>query len=256
MNGTGSYLDYRTEITPAMLRPALVDPCNQMNDKHRLLQRIQILGDRKSYTIEFCKGKKVLHIGCVDTGRFEQTDETLKDGRFLFLHSQIAKVAEYLVGIDIDLKGVQWLKDAGYEAYRIDIEHDQEPLWRILKDVDTIIMPEVLEHLDNPGLALGNLRASGFDGDILITTPNAFSRAVAIGIEQGVEIVHEDHNFWFSPTTLKSLLNKYGFQIKEMLLYFWPTDDPIGRELREILPTKPYLAEGIIAIANRNEGER
>lgn len=222
-----------------------------MNDNHGLPKRITLVADRKNYTVNFCRNRKVLHIGCADTGRFAWNDETAQDDKFL--HAQIAKMAKKLVGIDINLEGIQWLKRHGYEAYKVDLQYDRPQLRAVLQDIDTIVMPEVIEHLDNPGLALDNLYDTGFAGDIFITTPNAFSRAVAITVERAMEPVHRDHNFWFSPTTLKTLLKKHGFKIREMMLYYWPTEDPIGQELKEILPSNPYVAEGIIVIVNRGE---
>ena len=236
------------------------------NFHHNLPSPVKLVSNRKQYTVDFCRDKRVLHIGCVDTGRHEQTEETLQGGAFL--HAQIDRVASELVGIDIDFEGCKWLKAAGYDVHCADIEYifdlsgmseQHERLlpkkiqrrWERFFDVDVIVIPEVLEHLKNPGQALYNL--SKFNGDILISTPNAFSYIHAYVAGQGVELVHEDHNFWFSPTTLKTLLSKSGLDIIELLMYYWKQQGTEGEKLTEMLTAKPYLAEGIITIVHRKE---
>jgi len=219
------------------------------NFQHKLPNPVKLVSDRKQYTVNFCKGKRVLHLGCVDTGRREQTEETLKSPGFL--HTRIADVATELIGVDVDVLGVEWLEKAGYDVQLIDIEHHDYHLRQLFERVDVIVMPEILEHLRFPYQALRNL--SKFNGDILISTLNAFSARHAMSAGQGVELVHEDHNCWFSPTTLKTLLSKSGLDIKELLLYYWEQQGTGGLELTKLLTSKPYLAEGIIAIAHSTE---
>lgn len=113
------------------------------------------------------------------------------------------------------------------------------------------MIPEVIEHLSNLGLFLDNLYSCNFDGDILISAPNSFSYRITEYLSQAVELVHPDHNYYFSLTTLTTILNKHGFDITRHLMYYWPSDDAFGQKYEKILNQSPYQAEGIIAIVNK-----
>ncbi len=208
-----------------------------------LAKEMGYVDNRKQFTVDFCRGKRVLHIGCADTGIMQQRIQESN-----FLHQQISSVAESLVGVDINNEGIAYLSDAGYDVHTVNIETDGELLKELTSDIDVIVMPEVIEHLDNVGAALDNIKACDFDGDILISTPNAFSFRVFQLLAQNIELVHPDHNHYYSVTTLSTLLRKHGFDIKRMLMYYWPTDDELCEQLKRVLPSCPYLAEGIIAI--------
>ncbi|HHI02309.1 MAG TPA: glycosyltransferase [candidate division Zixibacteria bacterium] len=222
------------------------DEEESVNYLQPLPPKVEIVDNRKAYTVDFCRGKKVLHIGCVDSGMMQK-----RIAENNYLHHQLAGAAERLIGIDIDSRGIKLLKEEGYDVETVDIETDKEKLAVLTKNVDIIVIPEVIEHLSNPGQFLDNLYSARFDSDILISTPNSFSYRVAQYLSQGVELVHPDHNCYFSLVTLKTLLNKHGFDIRRHLLYYWPSDNNFGRKYEQILDRSPYLAEGIIVIAHR-----
>ncbi len=223
-----------------------VEPADAINFLQPLPAKIGIVDNRKAYTVDFCRGKRVLHIGCVDAGMMKK-----RIAENNYLHYQINEVAAKLVGIDIDAAGIELLKTAGHNVERMNIENDQGGLARLTKDIDAIVVPEVIEHLSNIGNFLDNLYSSNFNGDILISTPNSFSYRVARFLSRGVELVHPDHNCYYSLVTLTTLLNKHGFIIKRQLMYYWPGNDEFGRAYEKVLEKNPYLAEGLIVIVNR-----
>ncbi|MDX9858445.1 MAG: glycosyltransferase [candidate division Zixibacteria bacterium] len=235
------------------------EPSGTIDFHQPLARTVEVSSNRKSFTVDFCRGKRVLHVGCVDAGIMESR---IKSDNFLHYH--ISQVADQLIGVDIETAGLERLKEEGYEVYRLDLESDDELLRDLARRVDVIVIPEVIEHLNNVGDALDNLRASGFTGDILLSTPNAFSLRTIRLLGSGVELVHPDHNYYYSPTTLKTLLRKHGFDIRRLVMYYWPTDDEVGRELQKMVTTScPYYAEGMIAIigmsteaAGRREARR
>ncbi len=227
--------------TPA----SAADPSETINYLQPLDKGIGFIDNRKQFTVDFCRGKRVLHIGCVDSGIMEQ--RILENN---FLHHHIGRVAGKLVGADVDEKGLARLKQAGYEVHTMDLERDTDLLRELSADADVIVIPEVIEHLSNAGLALQNLKDCDFHGDILISTPNAFSWRAHKMLAENVELVHPDHNCYYSATTLTTLLRKHGFRIERLLMYYWPSDDAIGREFVDMLRACPYYGEGIIAVVN------
>ena len=208
-----------------------------------LPRKVEVSPNRKAFTIDFCRGKRVLHIGCVDAGLTQSRIQSQS-----FLHYYLNQVALELIGVDIEETGLRRLSTEGYEVYKLNIETDREKLLELACRVEVIVIPEVIEHLNNVGAALENLKACRFRGEILISTPNAFSFRGFKALGNGVELVHPDHNHYYSPTTLKTLLEKYGFLLERLVMYYWPTDDEIGRELQKIVNQCPYYAEGLMAI--------
>ncbi len=227
------------------------DRSETINFMQPLDKGIGFVNNRKQFTVDFCRGKHVLHIGCVDSGIMKQRIQENN-----FLHYHIGRVARKLVGADVDEKGLARLKQAGYEVHTLDLETDTDLLRELSRDADVIVIPEVIEHLSNAGLALQNLKDCDFHGDILISTPNAFSYRAHKMLAQNVELVHPDHNCYFSVTTLATLLRKHGFRIERLLMYYWPSDDDAGREFADILRACPYYGEGIIAVVNANSQPR
>ncbi|MFH1686841.1 MAG: tetratricopeptide repeat protein [bacterium] len=231
-----------SETTAAENQP--VEQSATAIDFNQQLPPVGYVDDRKRFTVDFCRGKKVLHIGCVDAGMTAQ-----RRSEKYFLHDLIAEAATELIGVDIDNAGLELLRDSGHEVYRLNIETDCDLLAQLAARVDVIVMPEVIEHLNNPGLALDNLVASAFSGDIFITTPNAFSYRANQTIATGVELVHPDHNYWFSPTTLKTLLGKHGLEVRRMLMYYYRGGDEIGRKFDQIMKDHAHYGDGIMVIA-------
>lgn len=85
-----------------------------------------------------------------------------------------------------------------------------------LKKYDLLLVPEVIEHVENCGEFLRSLEPLMHSGsELLVTAPNAFcaSHMQRNREEAGnfIEIVHPDHNGWYSLYTLPNLIRKiYG----------------------------------------------
>jgi hypothetical protein len=79
----------------------------------------------------------------------------------------------------------------------------------------------VLEHLTNPGYFLQQLRVLG--APIIITVPNAFSEAGRHWAAQARECVNVDHVAWYSWRTLKTLVERCGYEVRE---WYWYNGQP------------------------------
>jgi len=241
----------RPKATPSVESTEIsMPPREQAIDFCQPLSRdVGVSTDRKRLTIDLCRGRRVLHIGCVDAGMMER-----RMAENNFLHYHITQVAKHTIGADIDEVGLAALKERGYDVHRLDLETDLDLLTRLCGVVDLVVIPEVIEHLNNPGRALTNLRRTGFKGDILISVPNAFSFRAFSTLARYQELVHPDHNYWFSPTTLRTLLVKHGFEIKRTAMHYWRGDDPIGREFENFMKTCPYYGDGIVVVVRAIRG--
>ncbi len=166
------------------------------------IQEVSINGRfiRDEFFKAVVQGKKVLHIGCTDWPIFRPN---------INLHIQLSKVANEIHGMDIDLEGIENLKKFVPQKY---FESLDDP--SLLTEVyDICLIPETLEHVDNPATFLE--KVSRIQADFFyFTAPNAFSHEhIERNFWKGecfVEIVHPDHNYWFSPYTLKNIIQKYS----------------------------------------------
>ncbi len=193
----------------------------------------QILAGRQGFLVAICTEKTVLHVGCVDSGL---TQERLASGELL--HQRLATVARELWGVDIDAKGVQLLQEHGMgHVCRVDLA-SQAPGPELRSVVfDIIIVGEVLEHLPNPGVMLRRLRDLMTPGRtrLVVSVPNAFALTGLLSLARGIESVHPDHNFYFSPATLRALLAKCGLSIVKEYAYAFDVDYLPAQRLRQTL---------------------
>lgn len=163
--------------------------------------------DRMNLFEYYCNEKKILHIGCTDYPIFDpQTN----------LHIRLSKLTSEIHGLDLDIEGLKVLK-----------QYVDQPYFSSVADVtdtyDVVLVPEVIEHVDSvrPFLEdIGKINAKTF----IITAPNAFSpycrnvNYLRSG-QLSVEVVHPDHNCYFSPFTLKNVIEKYScMKVQRMFL--------------------------------------
>lgn len=154
--------------------------------------------NRITYFEELCLDKKVLHFGCTDWPIFDPNNN---------LHIKISKRARLLHGFDVDIEGIENLRKYVDQDYFSDFSQ----LPNIKYDV--CLVPETIEHVDNVKLFLEGL--STINADVfIITAPNCFSKEHIsrnfYGKKQFIEVVHPDHNCWYSPYTLKNQIEKYS----------------------------------------------
>lgn len=163
--------------------------------------------DRDDHIVEQARGKRVLHVGCADWPVTEQKGEEL-------LHSRLTAAAPDTVGIDISERGIEELRRQGFDNVLLGDAQKLEEHFPAA-EFDLAVAGETLEHLPNPGLFLESVRrVLKDDGVLLVTVPNAFYllRIAALFLRRS-EIVHRDHNYYFSIKTLNRLLASAGFRV-------------------------------------------
>jgi hypothetical protein len=166
--------------------------------------------DRRRFIVDRCKDKCVLELGASGT-----------------LHDEIAVIAKETCSIDREdanrVMGFD-LDEVSYVSVPYEAMTSERP--------ELIVCGEVIEHLSNPGWLLTRLRRQWPDVPVIITVPNAFSLAGSHHMEHGVENVNRDHVAWYSYRTLRTLLERAGYEIAE---FYWYNGEP-------------YFAEGLIVV--------
>ena len=155
--------------------------------------------DREVFILARCKGKIVLNIGCASGT----------------LHSRIRSVASGIYGIDKE-------SCEGSGFLQLDLDCEVIP---VLSAVEVVICGEVLEHLSNPGQFLRGIQQ--YNCPIILTVPNAFSSVALSHLKEGQENVNIDHVCWYSWRSLTTLVERYGYNVKE---FFWYNGLPLTAE--------------------------
>ncbi|SMD46064.1 hypothetical protein SAMN00777080_4743 [Aquiflexum balticum DSM 16537] len=151
--------------------------------------------------------KKVLHIGCTDFPIFDPKNN---------LHIQISNKCKELHGLDIDFEGIEVLKKHFDGKYYTSMAEVSE-------DYDTVLVPETIEHVENIKKFLNEMEKINAR-NYIISAPNCFNSHFKHGFlnkKNNIfrEIIHPDHNCWFSPYTLKNVIEKYtNLKVKEIHL--------------------------------------
>jgi hypothetical protein len=180
--------------------------------------------DRLRYLEQRCKGKKVLHLGCLDHS--DIIPERIKNKTWL--HSIISQVSDVCVGIDINSEAHELVRrEFGIKNIQLldlskPLESSELSVFRN-NEWDLILCPEMLEHLTNHQQLLENLRMfSGRDTTLIITVPNAFQFQNFINALRGFETINSDHKYWFTFYTLSRLLTANGWTPRQLVYYNGP----------------------------------
>lgn len=146
---------------------------------------------------QICQGRRVLHVGCAD---WPITDVQAS------LHVQLDAVCAHLDGFDVHPEA--------FDVLRPHVRGRFFSRWEdIVDDYDLILVPEVMEHVPDVQGFLRQLDAVRAP-HVVLTVPDASQCASRhfeyVGDDQNfVEVVHPDHNCWYSPYTLGNVIRKY-----------------------------------------------
>lgn len=168
---------------------------------------------RFEYFKKICLNKKVLHIGCADA-MFYNKDYNL--------HAALHQSCKELHGLDTDKEALEVLRKDVPGKYFNNISE-------IYQRYDIILLPEVIEHIDNLSLFLNNIYTLDFK-ELYITAPNIMHYVTEMKYEEGCfyEVVHPDHKYWFSPYTLYKNLSRYNYKTE---LFFIENKSMIGAKV-------------------------
>ena len=210
------------------------------------------LVDRVGYIRTYCKGKRVLHLGCADydsTGDWQQVLDS-----DLWLHRKLEQVAQEVIGIDIDEDAIKILQDRhGIKNVFVGDVHYLERLGK--GKFDVIIAGEIIEHLVCPGTFLKSAHhVLNKHGELIITTTNAYCLRRFMRIPFGIESIHGDHVAYYSHKTLKRLAEICGFTVIDQCAYRLPRIKPFIVYVIEVIASRvsPNFCEGIVCRLKRS----
>ncbi len=190
---------------------------------------------------EIVVGKTVLDIGAV-----QHSIKNIRNRNLPFLHGFICSHAKEATGIDIEKTQISIVnKEMGTNILYGDAQN-----FNLGKHFDVIFAGELIEHLENPGLFIQNVKKHlSKDGLFVITTPNSFSliRIILNLIKNGFSndpVCNYQHTMWQSPTTLNQLLNRFQLQIGDA--FYWSNRKILERICK--LFNIPYILPNMMII--------
>ena len=169
---------------------------------------------RTDWILERLAGKTVLHLGFVGT--------TCEEGQYRLaafndsLHATLMRTTKRVVGVDIEAEIVTTLTEQGVSDLFVgDVEAlTQSAVPR--DDFDVVLLGDLIEHLSNPGLMLDEIRVFlGHGGELIVTTPNAFSLPAFVRFVAGRFREGDQHVLSFNAYTLANLLRRHGWAVTE-----------------------------------------
>lgn len=164
---------------------------------------------------EMSRGKKIVHLGCLD----HQPLIADKITRRQWLHKELTEVASACVGVDIDSEALRYVQSTfGYQNILLG-DFTRDSFKEISsKQWDYAILGELLEHIDNPVQFLSSIRSNyaGMINHVIVTVPNAWTRITMKMAQSSVEMINSDHRYWFTPYTLAKVLYHAGLITEEI----------------------------------------
>lgn len=156
----------------------------------------------------------VLDIGCVRHDLDSQEWREPPPGEFL--HADLRRRADTVVGLDLVESEVKRMQEAGYDVAVGDAES-----FELGRRFDVIVAGELIEHLSNPGRFLDRCYEHlEDDGRLVLTTPNPrrlhMLHWYATGREQRA---NPEHTMWFDHYVIQELASRHGFRIADWEWY-------------------------------------
>ena len=193
---------------------------------------------------EKVKDKYVLEIGGLSDIKSYQKNN-FKGWR----HNRLKNLARHIVGGDINKDGIELVRKYGFNYIYLDIEKTN--ISDKIGKFDVILMLDVIEHLNNVGKALENLKNyMKEDTELIITTPNPFSFNNIVRVLLGKKVnTFEDHTVWLDESNFKQLAKRFNFDIKEVhYITFNPQSSFKQKLIYTIGNINKYLYQNLVVV--------
>lgn len=224
----------------------------KMAPNHRLPWSLPV--DRDFFIMRQSRGRRVLHLACASAPFTRELHESNQ-----LLHQKLSRCALDICGVDVEREALAYLESEGYQqligANLLDAEEVARVKTVLPWTPEVVLAGELLEHLDQQGIALKNIASLlGPRSKLVITVPNSFSLKAFVRVCIGHEKVSHDHVSYFSYANLKQLAARTGLRIEQIGWYTssFPSRHPLERIFDYLtwpaLMVRPQIADGIIAV--------
>ncbi|MCT7460920.1 class I SAM-dependent methyltransferase [Aliarcobacter cryaerophilus] len=167
--------------------------------------------DFEKWIDEKVKDQKVLEVGGV--GDYEKY---FKNNFIKWRHNRLKSIAREIVGGDIEKNGIAFVNKNGFDYRYFNIEDTN--ISDETGKFDRILLLDVIEHLNNIGNGLENIKNYMHkDTEFIISTPNPMSFNNIVRTLFGKKLnTLEDHTVWMDESNFKQFAKRYGYVISEV----------------------------------------
>lgn len=206
----------------------------ELTNKVRKAKKIE----KRDFILDFCKNKNILDVGCVGQ------DIDIKND--LWLHNGIKKVCASLVGVDINLSGLEKMKTKGFNVYHVN------ELKTHTEKYDVIVMGDVIEHVDSPIEFLRFYKQFlTKNGVMLISTPNFLSaKSIVSTFLFNFHSVNEEHTCWLCYKTFFEICNRSQMEIVD---FYWVK--PLNKVFKGLVMKIIFILSKILMLLRRTFSE-
>ncbi|MGW6097126.1 class I SAM-dependent methyltransferase [Streptomyces sp. NPDC055157] len=209
--------------------------------------------ERDEVLLRLCTGRRVVHVGCADN---PLTEERLQDGSIL--HAQLMKNAAEVLGVDVDHEGIEQLRTHLGGDYLVQDFADSKGAPAVAQfKPDVILAGDVIEHVRDAASFLrgisAQMREVGDGVDLILSTPNGLGAKTLLNTLTGVEMIHPDHVYVFTPASLARLVSDCGLAPHSWFFYHVNSGDGVrARAQRAICHAaarlRPAFAAGQVLV--------
>lgn len=203
--------------------------------------KAEFIQNRDDYFERVCANKKVLHIGACDAPYTLKKHE-----QGLLLHEKLDKICSKIIGVDVDQQAIDTMKKLGYDNI---VHLDMNRINELDFVPDVVVAGETIEHLMNMEIALTNIKKiMNKNCELLISTPNAFYLNNFFHALKKQENAHEDHKHYFTPQTLKQLLEANRLHTEKVIFTFLNRESESFKKktAKRLIRYFPMLAETLV----------
>ena len=189
------------------------DPCDTDTQLkiHSHLEKIRVIAgkDDVSWLLKQVDGKSCLDIGCIEHD-LSYTDKPS------WKHKKIMETASHVVGVDILEAYAKVLNERGYDIRVCDATSDKY----LGEKFDTVVMGDVIEHVENPvNLVRFAIRHLNDDGKVIVKTPNPYYIDNIIKFAKSQDFVNFEHIAWFTPTMALELSRRAECKLSAYVVF-------------------------------------
>lgn len=177
----------------------------------QLTCRLQLIADPFVLIEALAKDKNVLNVGAAGG-----VMGYLPENRDIWLHERLLQVAQGVVGLDIDDEAIKYAAEHGVE-----IRNENCETMQLGEKFDLIVMSDVIEHVNAPVNAIGNLlRHLSPGGVLVVTTPNATAGNILLRalLRQPFNVLG-DHVTLYYPEHFQAICDRVGGRIQSIGMF-------------------------------------
>jgi 2-polyprenyl-3-methyl-5-hydroxy-6-metoxy-1,4-benzoquinol methylase len=198
--------------------------------------------------VEICRGRHVLHIGCVGFTDLKTSDRVASAKQSL--HYALTKCAR-TIGVDYSEESIQYLSENGIFDNIVYGNAEKLQELRLTPGFDVIVAGDIIEHLSNPGRMLDGIHAlCRADTLVVITTPHAFGLLTFLRHLSNRFVEGREHVFTMNMQNLINLADRHGFEVLELATCYQDhaTKSLLFKVGRDIFNRFPRLGGTLFAV--------